>query len=238
MTTEPRSGTLIRTIQRLHAIDDYTLFEMKVIQAARFSSLVFVIATVFTLFVSRTGYRIIGVTLPRQVWIVEHPALWAIGNWLWMLAIFSWMVVLVALMWSYSPAHRISSMLQSGLMIISATLLIAGLVVWMSLLPYSAGQQNAVDLIPFTDALALGLLGAGFFMSGAVTVWIGIELIRLKALAKEWALPAILAGLCWLPAPFLLPRVMFTVAGLLLWLAWCLVLGTRKSLPSAYAEWK
>ena len=184
------------------------------------------------------GYRIVGVTLPRQVWLVEHPTLWAAGNWLWMLAIFSWMLVLVALMWSYSPAHRISSMLQSGLLIIAAVLLIAGVVVWMNVLPYGAGQPNAVDLIPLIDSLALGLFGAGLFMAGVVTSWIGIDLIRLKALSREWALPAVFAGACLLPAPFLLPRFTLIAAGLLLWLAWCLVLGTRKSMPSAYAEWQ
>ena len=184
------------------------------------------------------GYRIVGVTLPRQVWIVEHPTLWAVGNWLWMLAIFSWMLVLVALMWSYLPAHRISSMLQSGLLIIAAVLLIAGVVVWMNVLPYGAGQPNAVDLIPLIDSLALGLFGAGLFMAGLVTAWIGIDLIRLKALSREWALPAALAGACLLPAPFLLPRFTLIAAGLLLWLVWCLVLGTRKSMPNAYAEWQ
>ncbi len=211
---------------------------MKAIQAARFSGLSFLIATAFAIFVSRTGYRIIGVTLPRQVWIAENPTLWAVGNWLWMLAIFSWMVVLVAFMWSYSPAHRISSMLQSGLVIISAVLLISGIVVWMSVLPYSADQPNAAELIPLIDSLALGLLGAGLFMAGTVTAWLGLDLIRLNALSREWALPAVLAGLCLLPTPLLLPRFTLIAAGLLLWLAWCLVLGTRKSLPSAYAEWK
>jgi hypothetical protein len=92
--------------------------------------------------------------------------------------------------------------------------------------------------MPLIDSLALGLLGAGLFMAGIVTTWIGIDLIRLKALSKEWALPAVLAGACLLLTPFLLPRFTLIAAGLLLWLAWCLVLGTRKSMPSAYAEWK
>jgi len=211
---------------------------MKVIQAARFSGFTFLIATIFAIFVSRAGYRIVGVMLPRQVWIVENPALWTAGNWLWMLAIFSWMVVLVALMWSYSPAHRISSMLQSGLMVISAVLLIAGVTIWMSALPYGAAQPNAIELIPLLDAIVLGFLGAGLFMAGVVTAWIGVELIRLKALPKEWAIPSVLAGLCLLPAPFLLPYFASTAAGLLLWISWCLILGTRRSMPNAFAEWE
>ncbi len=138
VTAKTRSGTLISSLPFMQSAMTMRLFDMKVIQAARFSGLIFLVATTFAIFATRTGYRIVGVTLPRQVWLVEHPTLWAAGNWLWMLAIFSWMLVLVALMWSYSPAHRISSMLQSGLLIIAAVLLIAGVVVWMNVLPYGS----------------------------------------------------------------------------------------------------
>lgn len=210
---------------------------MKIIQAARFSGFAFFVAGLFTFFFARTGLRVVGVLLPRQVWVVENAPLWMAANWLWLLAIFSWMVLLVALMWSYSPAHRISSMLQSGLMVISAVLLIIGVVVWMNLLPYGAGRENAIDLLAFVDTLVLSLFGAGFFMGGAVTAWIAIDLIRLDALPKSWMAPLIFAGACWAPSPFLFPRFELLALGFLLWIGWCLFLGTRRALPSAYAEW-
>ena len=77
----------------------------------------------------------------------------------------------------------------------------------------------------------------GFFMGGAVTAWIGIDLIRLDALPGSWMAALILAGLCWLPTPLLLPRFELLALGFLLWIGWCLFVGTRRSLPSAYAEW-
>jgi hypothetical protein len=210
---------------------------MRIINAARFSGLAFLTASLVTLLWLRMGLRTATVQLPRQVWVQENQVVWMIGGWLWLLAIFSWMVLLVALIWSYLPGHRMATMLQSGLMIIGAVLTIAGIILWMNALPYAALQADAVTLIPFVDTLALTMLGAGLFMGGAVTMWLAFDLTRLDALAWPWVAPAFFAGLCWLPAPFLLPRPYLLLLGLLFWLGWCLFLGTRRDLPSAYSEW-
>lgn len=210
---------------------------MKVIQAARFSGIVFLVTAIFTYLFARTGLRLVGVQLPRQVWVTENVPFWMAVNWLWLLVVFSWMVVMVALMWSYSPSHRISSMLQSGLTIISAVLLILGIVIWMNLLPFGAGREDAIILLAFIDTLVLSLFGAGFFMGGVVTAWIGVDLIRLNVLPTGWMAPLFLVGLCWLPSPFVLPRFELLALGFLIWIGWCLFIGTRRTLPSAYAEW-
>ncbi len=210
---------------------------MRIINAARFSGLAFLAAFLFTVFSLRLGLRTATVQLPRQVWLQENEALWMAGGWLWLLAVFSWMVLLVALIWSYLPGHRIATMLQSGLMIISAVLTIAGVITWMNVLPYAANQPTAVELIPFVDTLALTFFGAGLFMGGAVTAWLAVDLARLNALPGAWVAPAIGAGLCFVPAPFILPWPYLVLVGLVLWLGWCLFLGTRREMPSAYSEW-
>ena len=76
---------------------------MKIRYAAMLSSLSLLIAGLYTVTVMRDGLRITAVQLPRQVWIIDNAGLWSLGNWLWLLAIFGWMVLLVTLMWSYLP---------------------------------------------------------------------------------------------------------------------------------------
>lgn len=210
---------------------------MKIRYAATLSGLSLLVAGVFTATTMYKGMRIATVLLPRQVWIIDNPGLWALGCWLWLAALFGWMVLLVTFMWSYLPAHRVSTMLQSGLVIISAVLAVAGLVSWMGLLPYVASLNEASSLIPVVDRLVLGLLGAAFFMGGAVTAWIGWDLAHHDALGWAWAAPAMAAGLLAIPAPFILPMPWLLAAAGIVWLGWCLFLVMRSEMPSAYAEW-
>ncbi len=209
---------------------------MKTPSAARFSATFTAIAVLYALLIMRPGLRLVGVSFPRQAWIMETPWLWSLGLWLWLALIFGWMWVLVSLMWAYLPAHRVVTMLQSGLLIIGATLAIAGTVTWMAALPPILPLQSVNELLPLVDGLALGLLGAGAFMSGLVTVWIGIDLMRFSPLGAGWSALCLAAGALSVPTPFLLPLPWHLVAAAVCWLAWCLYLGLRRRLPSAYPE--
>ncbi|RME54647.1 MAG: hypothetical protein D6790_16630 [Caldilineae bacterium] len=128
--------------------------------------------------------------------------------------------------------HRISTSLQTGLMLLGAGLLIAGAVVWMRLLPGAAGPEWA----DFVDHLALGLFGAGLLMAGATTAWILLDLGRLGKLPWSWLVPGLLAGVAALPAPFLLPNRSVLVSSLAFFFIWCAFLGTRPGIPPAYPE--
>ena len=206
---------------------------MKIIVAARFAGIVFVLAGLVTLLGLGPGLDPLA---ERAVWFADHGGLWALGGWLWLLAILAWMVLLVSFLWSYSPAHRIATMLQSGLMLIAATLTIAGVLVWMNLLPpvIESGGEMAV----FVDGLAMTLCGAGLFMGGIVTAWIGLDLRRMDKLPDGWVLPGILAGLLLIPTPFLLPRMTITLwLALAVFVAWCAVLAFQRKQPAAFPEW-
>jgi hypothetical protein len=211
---------------------------MKVRYAAGFSAIIVLASLLFSLALMRPGLPLIGVILRRQAWLIESTPLWNAGLWLWLLAIFSWMVVLVVLAWSYLPGHRIASMLQSGLMLISAVLTIGGVVTWMNVLPFAAAQDDAATWISLVDRLALGLLGAGLFMGGAVTAWITIDIIRLQLASPYWWAPGTAAGILLIPAPFLLPQSWFLVAAALIWVGWLIFLASRRSIPYAYTEWR
>ncbi|MCC9077693.1 hypothetical protein FKZ61_016460 [Litorilinea aerophila] len=211
---------------------------MKIIFAAGFSALAVLVAGLFSALMMRPGLHVMGVLLPRQVWLVEHAWIWRLGWWLWLLALFSWMLLLVALIWGYIPAHRIATMLQSGLILLAAALTIAGVAFWMQGLPWAANQQNAYELVLLVDTLALGLMGAGLFMGGAVTLWLAVDLMRQPTLPGWWMAPAVVAGLSALPSPFLLPRGAHLILAGVAWLFWCLLLATRRQLPSAFSEWR
>jgi hypothetical protein len=210
---------------------------MKISYAAAFSGTIFLIAILFTAFIMRPGLRTTGVLLPRQAWVLESQLMWSVGWWLWLLAIFSWMLLLITFMWRYTPAHRVPTMLQSGLMLIAAVLAIAGVVIWMGALPVAADQIESTGAMLLVDTLAMGLLGAATFMGGLVTAWIGIDLARLKKLTWLWLTPGILAGLFAAPSPFLFPNVYHLLISGALWLIWCLFLATRRNEPKAFAEW-
>ncbi len=61
---------------------------MKIINAARFSGALFLIAGIYAFFVMRTGFQSTAPVLARQAWFAAYTPLWIIGGWLWLLAIF------------------------------------------------------------------------------------------------------------------------------------------------------
>jgi hypothetical protein len=211
---------------------------MRIRFAAGFTFIALLCCGLAAILALRPGLYRTGEFTARQAWLLDNSWLWTAGMWLFLVGIFSWMVFLVSLLWSYSPAHRMTTMLQSGLMIISATLAIGGVVTWMSVLPEAVEQPEAHLRVPLVDALALGLLSAGLFMGGVVTAWIGLDLARLDAMPAGWLVPMILAGVSAAPAPFLLPHQPWLLAaGALLWLGGALHLALRRNLPNAYTEW-
>lgn len=180
-----------------------------------------------------------GVQFVRQAWLLDHSLQWMAGWWIWLLAIFGWMWLTVALAWTYLPAHRVASMLQSGLMLIGAILLIAGVVLWMGVLPVIAAQPDVATLILLIDTVALTLVGSGCLMGGIVTSWIGVELYVQRVIPRPWPLLCVVAGLSLLPSPFLFPllfpyHLLFAV---LCWWLWSLYLALLPKLPSPFAEY-
>lgn len=215
---------------------------MNVLYAARFTTVVVLCAALYTWLQMRPGLAAVGMEAERQAWLALHSGLWRFGWWLWLAAIFSWMWLLVALVWSYLPAHRLAAMLQSGLMVIAAVLAIAGVTVWMAVLP-AAGQLGGAavgageTLAPLVDLLAMSLVSAGCFMGGLVTSWIAWDLIRQKVLRRFWLWLLVLAGLFLAPAPFLALHPYPLAAALCCWLFCTLWLSTRGRLPSPFSEW-
>jgi hypothetical protein len=211
---------------------------MKLRLAAAFSGITALVALAYSLLVLRPALRLIGVHFPRQAWLNDNPLLWQLGAWLWLLAIFGWMLVLVVVSWSYLPGHRIPTMLQGGLLTIAAVLAIAGVAIWMSALPWAMRQPDAAQWSALVDVVALGLLGAGLLMAGLVSAWQAVDLARLNHLPVAWTTPMFLAGIAITPSPFLLPAGWQIAAGALLWVGWCFFLATRSAIPSAYSEWR
>jgi hypothetical protein len=211
---------------------------MKLLFAARFSGLAFVVAGLYTFFLMGPGLRLASGVDLRQAWVLDNVRLWHLGWWLWLIAIFSWMVVLIGLHWSYLPAHRVEGMLQSGLMVIGAVLSIAGILVWMAVLPVIFAQGDPAEILtPLADALALGLLSAGLMMSGGATAWIALDLLRQKVLSRGWLVFPLVAGLSAFASPLLVPSPYHLFVALACWVAWCGWLATRPRLPSPFVEW-
>ena len=222
---------------------------MKLRYAAIFTTIAFTAAAAYTALLLLPALQINRAqpVLLRGEWMAGNQATWTLGGWLWLLAIFSWMVLLVTLIWAYSPAHRVPTMLQSGLIVIGALLSIIGVVSWMGLLPVALGDVDALtidalaqrgDLMRLVDGLALGLLGAGLFMGGAVTAWLCIDLAQLKLLPWHWVLPGAAAGALAVPAPFVLPSPWLPALACFALLTWSLLLATRSEMPSAFPEWQ
>lgn len=212
---------------------------MRLAYAAFFSMFTLLIAAIYSGTIISAGMRINSVLLPRKEWILTHSGLWALGWWLWLLVIFGWMLLLVTVMWRYSPAHRVATILQSGLMIISAVLAILGVLTWMNLLPVAMMQpdsQLTPSLVALVDAWATSLVAAGCLMGGGVTAWMGIDLVRLRKLTLPWLAPAIIAGLLLVPAPFYLPNPYPLMVAAAMWIGWCLFLVTRRADPPAFPE--
>lgn len=214
---------------------------MRISHAAAFSTTVFLFATLFSILTAPSRLRVISDLSLRQAFLDASPTLWTVAGWLWLLAIFSWMVVLVAFVWRYAPAHRVATMLQNGLMLIAAVLAISGVVIWMGVLPVAltgaATGEEASRIAAVVDALAQTLVGAGLFMGGLVTAWIGWDLLRVDTLTWPWGSGALVAGLAVAPSPFLLPTAYHLLAGVLIWCVWGVFLATRAREPSPYAEW-
>ena len=209
---------------------------MKIRYAAALSGLTLLIAVIYSVTHMSSGLSVAGEQTSRLAWLTENSSLWTVGVWLWLLAVFGWMVLLVTLSWNYLPGFRVASMLQSGLMIIAAVLAIIGLVTWMGLLPTISTQGGFDDSIALVDAFVMGMFGSALFMGGAVTAWIGIDLAQIKTLSYIWVGPAIIAGLLAVPSPFLLPVPWLLFAAATLWIAWCIFLFSRQSMPNAFAE--
>lgn len=180
----------------------------------------------------------VGVQFVRQGWLMEHPLLW-MGWWVWLLAIFGWMWLLIALSWTYLPAHRIISVLQSGLMLIGAVLLILGVIMWMGVLPVVAAQDDAVRWMVLVDTMALNLLGGGCLMGGLVTAWVGVELFLQKTFGRLWIVFCVLAGISVVPSPFLFPALIpyHLLFAVICWWIWAIYLAVQPQLPSPFPEY-
>lgn len=152
------------------------------------------------------------------------------------------MILLAAMKHYYSPVHRISTNTQSGLTVISATLLIVGVLVGMNrfglkgILDGNGPVETIAAAGEFVDYIALSILSAGLLMAGCVTTWICVDLVILNKLPVTWMVPGAVAGVLSLLSPFLLPEIRHLLVALLAYCVWCLVLGIRYSLPAAYPD--
>ena len=215
---------------------------MKLIRAARVAGLSALVAGTYSLFVLRPFYLQFAESPNRQQLAEGSLWQWELGGWLWLLTVFAWMILLVALKHRYSPVHRISTSLQSGLIGIAATLLIVGVLAGMNrfALPgmLNGDPQNELFSVAgnLVEQVAVTALGAGLLMGGGVTTWIAIDLVVLNKLPTLWMVPGAAAGVLSLVSPLLMPELRHLLIALLAYFVWCLVLGLRSSLPSAYPE--
>ncbi|MBI3958072.1 MAG: hypothetical protein HY328_04620 [Chloroflexi bacterium] len=205
---------------------------MKLIPLARFAAFILLAVFLYGLLLLPTPLAVESGWEARQAWLGHNELLWSLGGWLALAGVFGWMAFLVALMYVYSPAHRVATMLQSGLMLLSAGLLIAGVTVWMALLPGAANGEWAA----FIDRLALAFLGGGLLMAGVTTAWITLDLALLERLPWPWLLPGTVAAALWIPAPFVLPTALPALIGLVIFVAWTGFWATRRTLPPVYQE--
>lgn len=165
----------------------------------------------------------------------------ALGGWLWLLAILAWMTLLVTLMYSYSPIHRVTTTMQSGLTLIAAVLLILGVLLAMNRLELVSASQASFSasapiglMLASVEQIAITLLEAGLLMGGGVMAWISVDLVLLGKLPALWMAPGVFAGFVLVPAPILglsSWQLLTALAGLLVF---CLVLGVRRSLPESH----
>jgi len=231
MTSTNNSTVLALTANRL----------MKLIIAARFAGITFLVAGIYSTTVMQPIYRLMIEWQQQQGWAVEVLPRWTIGGWLLLLSILAWMTLLVTSMYSYSPVHRVSTMMQSGLIIIAAVLLVLGVLFALTRMEgLAAGrgspnpQATTAQIVAFLDDYAMAVLRAGLLMGGAASAWIGIDLALLRKLPPLWLAPAIVAGVALVPAPFLGLSAWQLLIALAGFLVFCLVLGTRRALPESY----
>ncbi|MBX3054191.1 MAG: hypothetical protein KF753_22150 [Caldilineaceae bacterium] len=205
---------------------------MRLTPLARFAASILLVVLLYGLLLLRVPLAVEMGWDVRMAWLGQNRLLWMLGGWLTLAGVFGWMAFLVALMHVYSPAMRVATMLQSGLMLLSAGLLIPGVIVWMALLPSAADGEWAA----FIDRLALAFLGGGLFMAGTTTAWITLDLALLQKLPWLWLLPGTIAAALWLPSPFLLPTALPALIGLALLVGWFGFWATRRTLPPVYQE--
>ena len=215
---------------------------MKLILAARFAGITVLAAGLYTLLVLKpVSLRLIDGSQERNL-LDEALPQWTLGGWIWLLAVGAWMTLLVTMMYSYSPVHRVSTTMQSGLIVISAVLLILGVLVGMNRLEmviFGDGGGNLPDartanLQKFVDQIALALVKAGLLMGGGVTAWVSIDLVLLGKLPLLWMAPGIVGGVVVMPTPFLHPSTAQLLIALAAFCIWCLTLGVRRSLPESF----
>lgn len=217
----------------------YTQPAMKVPYSARFTTASFLSAALYTWWQLLPGLPSEGTLAARAEWLLHHGWQWQLGWWLWLVAVFSWMVLLVVLTWSYLPAHRVAGMLQAGLMVIAAVLVISGVTVWMAVLPAALAPANLTPSnVALVDGLGTSLLNAGCLMGGTVTAWLALDLFRKNLLVRPWLGFSILAGLVLVPLVFLPLQPVLLMISLGCWMVWCLWLSTRQSLPRPFTEWQ
>ncbi|MCS6828872.1 MAG: hypothetical protein NZ553_19835 [Caldilinea sp.] len=204
--------------------------------AGRLSAVTLTVAVFYALWVMRPGLRIVGVSFPRQAWIMENPLLWSLGLWLWLAVIVGWVGVLISLMGAYASLGRVSTMLQFGLLLTAAALAFAGFAVWMAALPAALRLPSVNELLTLVDGLALGLLGVAALLGGVATSWVALDLMRSSPLQKRWVTIAVLAGALMVPSPFLLPFPWHLLAAAICWLVWTLYLGARRCVSAADPE--
>lgn len=217
---------------------------MKLIRAARIAGIAALAAGIYSLLALRPFY-LQSVQVQQASRLTEDSIWqWRLGGWLWLLTIFAWMILLVALKHYYSPVHRISTMLQSGLVVVGATLQIVSVLAGMNLFGLTEILSDGQPVETFgiylnlVEHFALTVLGAGLLMGGGVTTWICIDLVVLNKLPMSWMVPGAVAGVLSLLSPFLLPELRHLLVALLAYFVWCSILGLRVSLPSAYPDFE
>jgi hypothetical protein len=163
---------------------------MRLIRAARFAALSALSAGIYSLFVLRPFY-LQSVQAQHAWWLAEDSLWqWRLGGWLWMMTIFAWMILLVALKHYYAPAHRISTALQSGLVVVGAILLIISVLAGTNRFGLtgilSDGQPGETFAIyeNLVEYFALAFLGAGMLMGelsrpGSASTWWSWKSCRL-----------------------------------------------------------
>ncbi len=133
-------------------------------------------------------------------------------------------------------------MLQSGLVVVAATLLILSVLAGMNRFGLTEVLSDGHPVETFgiylnlVEHFALTTLGAGLLMGGGVTTWICIDLVVLNKLPTSWMAPGAVAGVPSLLSPFLLPELRHLLLALLAYFIWCSILGLRVSLPAAYPD--
>jgi hypothetical protein len=219
---------------------------MKIPYAARFTVTLFAVAALYTWLQMQPGLTFLergaGDFGVRASWLADNALTWRMGWWLWLVAIFSWMLLLVVLGWSYLPAHRVAGALQSGLMIIAAVLTIAGINGWMGVLPVAVSQEvvsqeNHAPFAALVEAFARTLVASGVMMGGITTAWIALDLWRGRLLPPLLLLLLGASGVCAALAGFFLLERILMVGALAGWLAATGWLSTQRRLPPPFPAW-